>query len=209
MNRLTLILALCASLITATASAGTVAGHGNSTIDLPNIGKVLEVLNVAGYTYLHLEGKDKKEWVAGKAKEVKEGDVVRYSKGSIMRNFFSKTLNRTFPEILFTSAIQIEGAHPTPASTAATSTLSNTSAGQQDNVTESTAVSAIDSGGYTYIEAKQGDKTTWLAAPKTAVKAGDAIRYASDSAVMKNFYSKTLNREFPEILFVGEVQVIQ
>jgi len=209
MNRLTLILALCASLITATASAGTATGHGNSTVDLPNIGKVLEVINVAGYTYLHLEGKDKKEWIAGKASEVKEGDVVRYSKGSIMHNFFSKTLNRTFPEILFTSAIQVEGAHPTPANTAATSTLSNASAEQQNNIVKSSVVSTIDSGGYTYVEAQQGDKTVWLAAPKTTVKKGDTIRYANDGAIMTNFYSKTLDREFPKILFVGEVQVIK
>jgi len=209
MNRLTLILMLCASLIATTVNAETMAGHGNSTVDLPNIGKVLEVINVAGYTYLHLEGKDKKEWIAGKAKEVKEGDVVRYSKGSIMRNFFSKTLNKTFPEILFTSAIQVEGAHPTPASTAATSTLSAPTPGQQNNVAEGNVISTIDSGGYTYIETKQDDKTIWLAGPKTAVKKDDAIRYTNDGAVMKDFYSKTLNREFPEIIFVGEVQVIK
>ncbi len=210
MNRLILILALCATLVTTTANAGTMPGHGNTTVALPNIGKVLEVINEAGYTYLHVEGKEKKEWVAGKAAGVKEGDVVSYSKGSIMRNFFSKTLNRTFPEIRFASSIQLEGAHPTPASTAASSpTITNTAAGEPSNIIESAVISAVDSGGYTYIETDQDGKAVWLAAPKTAVKKGDTIRFANDGAIMKNFYSKSLGREFKEIVFVGEAQVVQ
>jgi len=202
MNRLPLILTLCAALIATTASAGNIGIHGNENVSLPNSGKVLEVINVEGYTYLHIEGKDKKEWIAGKAKEIKEGDFVRYSKGSVMRNFLSKSLNRTFPEILFTSAIQLEK----PVTTTA---VAKTNSGQQANVVQAHVVSTVDSGGYTYIEAKQSDKTVWLAGPQTAVKKGDKIRYANDGAVMTNFYSKTLNREFAEILFVGEVQIIQ
>jgi len=202
MNRLTLILTLCAALIATTASAENIGIHGNENVSLPNSGKVLEVMNVAGYTYLHIEGKDKKEWIAGKAKEIKEGDFVRYSKGSVMRDFFSKSLNKTFPEILFTSAIQLE-------KPVTTTGVAKTNPEQQANVVQAHVVSTADSGGYTYIETKQNDKTVWLAGPKTAVKKGDTIRYANDGAVMTNFYSKTLNREFAEILFVGEVQIIQ
>jgi len=204
MNRLPLILTLCAALIATTTSAGNIGIHGNENVSLPNSGKVLEVINVAGYTYLHIEGKDKKEWIAGKAKEVKEGDFVRYSKGSVMRDFSSKSLNRTFSEILFTSAIQLE-------KPVTTTGVAKTNSGQQEqaNVVQAYVVSTVDSGGYTYIEAKQSDKTVWLAGPKTAIKKGDKIRYANDGAVMTNFYSKTLNREFAEILFVGEVQIIQ
>lgn len=177
--------------------------HGDNTTSLPNSGKVIEVINVAGYTYLHIEDKDRKEWIAGNANEIKKGDTVRYSKGSVMRDFFSKALNRTFPEILFTSAIQIEKA-------AAAANVVEASSGQQASVIEGRVLSTTDSGGYTYVEAEQSDKTVvWLAAPKTALKKGDAIRYANDGAVMKNFSSKTLNRTFAEILFVGEVQVIK
>ncbi len=170
MNRLILILALCATLITATASAGNMGTHAASNAALPNIGKVLEVINVTGYTYLHVEGKEKKEWIAGKAMEVKEGDVVSYSKGSVMRNFFSKTLNRTFPEILFASTVQLEGAHPTPASTAAAAAVTQAAPGQPLGVIESQVISTMDSGCYTYIEVDQDGKNIWLAAPKTSVK---------------------------------------
>jgi len=201
MNRLILILALCATLITTTASAGNM-GHGVDSASLPNTGRVLEVINVTGYTYLHVEDKEKKKWIAGKTKEVKVGDVVHYSKGSTMRNFFSKTLNRTFPEIIFTGAVEVEKPTVKTQVTAA-------NPGQQLDVIESLVINTMDSGGYTYIEAQQSDKTVWLAAPKTAVKKGDKIRYANDGAMMKNFYSKTLNREFTEILFIGEAQVIQ
>ncbi len=208
MNRL--ILTLCAALIAATASAENMGIHGANNSTLPNIGKVIEVAEVAGYTYLHVEGKEGKEWIAGKAAEIKEGDVVRYSTGSIMRNFLSKSLNKTFPEIRFTSAIQLEGAHPTPASAAAPSpAAAEGSPTEQPNVVESQVISALDSGGYTYIEVDQNGKAIWLAAPKTTVKKGDTIRYANDGASMKNFYSKSLNREFPALLFIGEAQVIQ
>ncbi len=208
MNRL--ILTLCAALIAATAGAENMGIHGANNTALPNIGKVIEIANVAGYTYLHVEGKEGKEWIAGKAAELKEGDVVRYSTGSIMRNFFSKSLNKTFPEIRFTSAIQLEGVHPTPASTAAPSpTAAEGTPTEQANIVESQVISAMDSGGYTYIEIDQNGKAVWLAAPKTTVKKGDTIRYANDGATMKNFYSKSLNREFSALLFIGEAQVIQ
>jgi len=203
MTRLIPILTLCIALITTAANAGNMGIHGDNTTSLPNSGKVIEVINVAGYTYLHIEDKDRKEWIAGNANEIKKGDTVRYSKGSVMRDFFSKALNRTFPEILFTSAIQIEKA-------AAAANVVEASSGQQASVIEGRVLSTTDSGGYTYVEAEQSDKTVvWLAAPKTALKKGDAIRYANDGAVMKNFSSKTLNRTFAEILFVGEVQVIK
>ncbi len=210
MKRLSLTLALCITLIATTAGAGENSPHGANGVALPNVGKVIEVLNVAGYTYLHVEGKERKEWIAGKAEGIKEGDVVRYSIGSIMRNFASKSLNRTFPEIRFTSAIQLEGAHPTPASMAASSpAIAETGSGEALNIVESQVISAADSGGYTYIEVDRNGQSIWLAAPKTTVKKGDTIRYANDGAVMKNFYSKSLNREFPEILFIGEAQVVQ
>jgi len=197
MNRTTLILILCAFLIATTANARGTGDNGANNASLPNTGKVLEVINAAGYTYLHVEDKDKQVWIAAKEQEVKAGDIVNYSQGSVMRDFHSKTLNRTFPEIIFTSAVQLE------------QTTAVANASQQAIITEGQVISTMDSGGYTYIEAKQGDENVWLAAPKTTVKQGDAIRYINDGSGMKDFYSKTLDRKFAEILFVGEVQVTQ
>lgn len=69
-----------------------------------------------------------------------------------------------------------------------------------------TVLSVIDAPGYTYIEVKQGDKTQWLAAQTVAVKKGDAIRF-DDGAAMGDFYSKSLKRSFPNIVFVSQVAV--
>ncbi|MBI3903761.1 MAG: hypothetical protein HY306_12605 [Nitrosomonadales bacterium] len=68
------------------------------------------------------------------------------------------------------------------------------------------AVEVIDTGMYTYIQVSQGNKNVWLAAPTVAVKKGDIVRF-DDGAPMANFHSKTLNRDFPEIFFVGKAVV--
>ena len=69
-------------------------------------------------------------------------------------------------------------------------------------------ISSIDASIYTYIEVSEGGKTVWLAAPTLAVKKGDTVGY-DDGAVMTNFYSKTLNRTFDAVIFVGKAVVIK
>jgi len=71
---------------------------------------------------------------------------------------------------------------------------------------QATVLSMISVPEYTYIEAAQGKKTMWLAAPSVAVKKGDVIRF-DDGMVMNNFYSKTLKRTFPSIVFVNHAVV--
>lgn len=67
-------------------------------------------------------------------------------------------------------------------------------------------ISATDTHQYTYIEVKQDQKIVWLAAPSIAVKKGDVIRF-EDGLVMTNFFSKSLKRTFPSIIFVGKVVI--
>jgi hypothetical protein len=71
---------------------------------------------------------------------------------------------------------------------------------------QATVLSTISVPQYTYIEAAQGKKTVWLAASSMAVKKGDTIRF-DDGMVMNNFYSKTLKRTFPNIVFVNRAVV--
>lgn len=68
-------------------------------------------------------------------------------------------------------------------------------------------VQAIDSNGYTYVQLQGCDGETWLAAPRASFTVGSTIRYGN-GAVMKNFFSKALQREFPVILFVAGTEVI-
>ncbi len=71
-------------------------------------------------------------------------------------------------------------------------------------------VSFINTDQYTYIEVSQGKgkETVWLASTTVAVKKGDQIRF-DDGMVMTNFYSKTLKRTFPKVLFVSKVVVVK
>jgi hypothetical protein len=74
---------------------------------------------------------------------------------------------------------------------------------------QGTVVSSIDASIYTYIEVSDANgKTVWLAAPTVAVKKGETVGY-DDGAVMTNFFSKSLNRTFDQVLFVGKAVVIK
>ena len=67
-------------------------------------------------------------------------------------------------------------------------------------------VSSVDASIYTYIELSENGKNVWIAAPTVKVKKGDMVRFA-DGAVMSNFFSKSLNRTFESVIFVGKAVV--
>lgn len=64
-------------------------------------GKVLEVLNVENFTYLRLDTLQGEVWAAVIKGQIKKGDAVTLDNVSVMNNFESKTLKRTFDQILF------------------------------------------------------------------------------------------------------------
>jgi hypothetical protein len=72
-------------------------------------GKVVETMNAGGYTYVSLEKDGKKTWIAIPVTEVKVGQKVTYLPGAEMRNFTSKTLNRTFESIIFSPGLVSPG----------------------------------------------------------------------------------------------------
>ena len=67
----------------------------------------------------------------------------------------------------------------------------------QGRVTE-----VIDASGYTYAEVDTGKKKVWAAGPTTALKIGDNIAFTTEMP-MENFHSKSMNRDFPVVYFVG------
>ncbi len=75
-------------------------------------------------------------------------------------------------------------------------------------VNEGTVISTIPTNNYTYIEVQQGDQKIWIATQKQTVADGALIRY-SQGITMKNFFSNTLKREFPSILFVQAVEIVK
>ncbi|MCE9679218.1 NrfJ [Shewanella sp. AS1] len=68
-------------------------------------GKVLETMNAGGYTYVQIQEADKTFWAAGPQIEVTKGDTVVVQEQMWMNNFTSKSLNRTFDELLFVGRI--------------------------------------------------------------------------------------------------------
>src|SRR3990170_2064658 len=66
-------------------------------------GKIVETMNSGGYTYLCIEKDGKKTWVAIPETKVSVGENISLPSGYEMVNFTSKTLNRTFEKIIFTT----------------------------------------------------------------------------------------------------------
>jgi hypothetical protein len=76
-------------------------------------GKVLETMDSGGYTYLNMEIPDGTVWVAIPQSKVEKGQEVVCNPGMTMKDFPSKTLNRTFETIVFSSGLAGDkGANP-------------------------------------------------------------------------------------------------
>ncbi|WP_152286438.1 hypothetical protein [Flavicella marina] len=58
--------------------------------------------------------------------------------------------------------------------------------------------------GYTYINAKENNRSYWLAAPSTQAKVGETY-FFNDGLEMVNFKSKELNKTFETILFLQNI----
>ncbi len=61
---------------------------------------------------------------------------------------------------------------------------------------------------YVYIRVKEGSDDKWLAAPAADLKTGSTIRWP-DGMPMKNFFSKTLQRNFDSVDFVEAVEPVK
>lgn len=84
----------------AAASSAPAVGGANS-------GKVLETQQAGGYTYLRVESGGREVWVAVPAGTYPVGATVQWAPGANMQNFHSKSLNRTFPQIVFSGGAQV------------------------------------------------------------------------------------------------------
>lgn len=69
-------------------------------------GMVLETIDVDSYTYIRLEQQGQEVWLASSPITVSKGELVKFSGEIMMQDFHSKTLNRTFPIILFVGDVQ-------------------------------------------------------------------------------------------------------
>jgi hypothetical protein len=67
---------------------------------------------------------------------------------------------------------------------------------------------AMDASIYTYMQVSTDKGPVWIAASRIKVAKGDTIGYPN-GAVMKNFFSPSLNRTFDTIIFLDKVEVLK
>jgi hypothetical protein len=79
----------------------TVAATDGETVT----GTIIETMNSSGYTYMLVDAGGIQSWVAIPETTVKTGTQVSYYAGMTMPNFTSKTLNKTFENIIFSAGL--------------------------------------------------------------------------------------------------------
>lgn len=75
--------------------------------ELPNQGKVLSSIDANDFTYIEVERAGAAEWIATSKMALKPGSTIRYEEGSVMTNFYSKLLMRTFPRVMFVGHVAL------------------------------------------------------------------------------------------------------
>lgn len=101
-------------------STGTLpAGHpainnqDNSLAAVPGTfqlqkGTVVSIIDIPDFTYLEVSQNNHPRWiVAASVVKVKKGDVIEFDSGTTVKNFTSKTLNRTFSSIAFVNSVTV------------------------------------------------------------------------------------------------------
>lgn len=91
--------------------ASSRAGTGSAGLT----GTVIETVNTAGYTYVYFDTGEQKVWAAAPEFVVEVGETVTISDSMPMRNYYSKTLDRTFDLVHFVGRVEVEGAERRPA----------------------------------------------------------------------------------------------
>ena len=101
---------IIASSMASAISADLPAGHppiSGTSLPVPShTGVVTEAFPVSSYVYLHVKSADGEEWLAGPSLDIKPAAKVRWNDGAIMKNFMSKSLNRTFDSIRFVEVLE-------------------------------------------------------------------------------------------------------
>ncbi len=77
-------------------------------------GTVTESIHTEKYTYICIQSGNELYWLASNALQVEAGDELSYEGGLLMRDFYSPTLDRTFPAILFVNRAWVSSESATP-----------------------------------------------------------------------------------------------
>ena len=75
--------------------------------ELPKKGKVLTLIATDSYAFIEVEAADGRQWIAAPVVPMQVGDRIGYSDGSVMHDFYSKTLQRSFASLLFADHVAV------------------------------------------------------------------------------------------------------
>jgi hypothetical protein len=176
-------------------------------------------MNAGGYTYLRIEAAGSEPvWVAAIEMPLEVGDEVVVEGGHEMRDFHSRTLDRTFDRIVFAGSVRVEGdgeaapppteavlppGHPPTGDTVAAHADEAAPGGGVRGVVRET----MNAGGYTYLRLEGSGGSVWIAVPAMTVAVGDEVEAAA-GAEMPGFHSRTLDRTFAQITFSPGARVL-
>jgi hypothetical protein len=96
-----LSLSLAAALLLSSGTASNAAEKFRSC-------SVKEVLKGGIYVYLRCQENEKDIWLATVARDFKTDEVISFVNAPPMNDFYSKYLDRTFPEVIFTDLLPPE-----------------------------------------------------------------------------------------------------
>lgn len=91
-----------------TSTVGTILPQHVKNGAMPKKGKVVKAVHAGGYTYMKVENDGKQFWIAATMLNVRRNDDVTWTDASIMKDFTSSSLRKTFKEILFVSAVSVQ-----------------------------------------------------------------------------------------------------
>ncbi|MFA7399906.1 MAG: nucleotide-binding protein [Sideroxydans sp.] len=173
-----IVFAIC--LFLSTSFAWTAEPHAAMQAESATVeGKVLEVLNVEGFTYLRLDTQQGEVWAAVIKGQIKKGDMVTLGDVSVMNDFESKTLKRKFDRILFGNLAGTNGgaAKPSALGSSFTVTPPRTPAPKLDVISDAPVAKATGANAKTVAEVvTNGSKLKG----KAVVVRGRVVKYNAD-----------------------------
>jgi hypothetical protein len=100
---------------TGTLPAGhpTINNQNDALSDMPGKfqsqkGTVVSIINIPEFTYLEVRQDNQTRWiVSASVVNLKQGDAIEFDSGTTVKNFTSKTLNRTFTSIAFVNHVTV------------------------------------------------------------------------------------------------------
>ncbi|MDD5030422.1 MAG: hypothetical protein PHH58_13130 [Rhodoferax sp.] len=82
------------------------------TAALAGEGQVVSTMDSAGYTYIEVEQNGQKDWLAAETIKVSVGQKIQFEEFSMMSNFRSESLQRTFATMRFVNTVKVVPSAP-------------------------------------------------------------------------------------------------